>query len=309
MDYGEYHHIHVSERESGIWTDCMWTSAVEFARAVGQDVPATLAEAHTLRAASGDMEGGSSQADVVRGMLKRYGWQGSVRANTNLNPKTYLVPGTVAVVQGSMGKFPTGSHFRRYDPSFTGGHGVCVFRLDTNDRVWWCDPLAPTVGYSGEWMSFADLRLFMSGSPGGAMQYADINSRRSEVFPVVTSKPLPGGPRSWRVIGSAAKPVVINGYDPAQPGKVVKAMTWTAESSALYDAEVSVAWVGVAGTSAPIPKGGPFLHVTNGAYAGLLIVKALVTVPADPPTYTKADIDAAIAANEAKWDAWVASHP
>lgn len=81
-----------------------------------------------------------------------------------------------------------------------------------------------------------------------------------------------GGPRIWRV----AAGVTISGYSVTKPGVAVKTIKFASASSASADAQVYVSWSGP--LPHPIPKGGPFLRVTNGAFAGLLIVQALVTV-------------------------------
>lgn len=64
------------------------------------------------------------------------------------------------------------------------------------------------------------------------------------------------------------------GYDPARPNTLVVDLTWNSASSARASATVSVAWEGT--TNPPVPRGGPFLEVVDGRYAGLLIVAALV---------------------------------
>ena len=66
----------------------------------------------------------------------------------------------------------------------------------------------------------------------------------------------------------------LNGYDPRQPGRVVKAISGPASGTA--SAAVAVSWPGT--DPAPIPRGGPFLAVDSGPLAGLLIVAALVNV-------------------------------
>jgi len=120
----------------------------------------------------------------------------------------------------------------------------------------------------------------------------------------VTRTPYAGGPATWRV----AAGVTLNGYDPAKPGQIVKTMTFSSPSTATASAEAFVAWTPAPG---PVPRGGPFLQVVDGYFAGLLIVKALVTVsvPDDETPYSQADLDEAIAGNEAKWERWVATHP
>ena len=55
---------------------------------------------------------------------------------------------------------------------------MTAFRLDATDRVWWCDPLAPTKyrsgtttrTWDGEWMPRADFVAFINAqASGGAL--------------------------------------------------------------------------------------------------------------------------------------------
>lgn len=125
--------------------------------------------------------------------------------------------------------------------------------------------VVPTVGscdldaFAG---SLAELQAYTKGGP---------------MLGIVTRTPFPAGPRIWRV----AAGTVLPAYDPRQPGKVVKTLTWTTASSARATAEVAVSWPGT--TPAPSPSGGPFLEVLDGSYAGLLIVKAQVKLDDPPP--------------------------
>lgn len=134
------------------------------------------------------------------------------------------------------------------------------------------------------------------GCPGKLIPWAQVGGhgqadQEVEMFPVVNATLLAApNPRPWRV----AAGVTLNGYDPAKPNVVVASFA-TGPSAAACDAEVSVSWVDVpAGQAAPIPRGGPFLRVTLGGFAGLLIVKALVTLyPADALVADPAVIEAA----------------
>lgn len=190
MHFGAYTHDHVSEREPrnqpedphdpAGWEDCTWTSGLELARAVGQPVPATLAEAEALREASGEPPGGGSNiGDLRRGMLERYGWAGAVMPYAQA---LALKVGEVAVVTGTMSELP--DHYRRWDPPFGGAHAAAIFQLDAEDRVWWCDPLAPEGDYEGEWMARAILRLFLGNGP---TMVARMNSRRVQPAQVVVT--------------------------------------------------------------------------------------------------------------------------
>lgn len=171
-------HNHVSERESAHtwpdgqaddakWEDCLWASAIEWVRLTHDDsIPPTLAEAELLRDASGEPPtGGSSADDVARGLRVRYGLtKATIGGFSNL--WSNLNVGVAALAVGSMGAFPAGHRLRRWYPSFNGGHGVLVIRLDEQDRVWWCDPLAPDTGYNGEWAAKAELAAYVNHMPG-----------------------------------------------------------------------------------------------------------------------------------------------
>jgi hypothetical protein len=104
---------------------------------------------------------------------------------------------------------------------------------------------------------------------------------------VVTVTPF-STPRRWVVPAGTT----LHGYDPARPGRVIVTRTFATASSARADATVFV-------TSPVVPRGGPFLRVVDGIYAGLLIVASLVELDPEPPAPAP-DCTAAIAADRAK---------
>lgn len=170
-------HNHVSEREvahtwpdgqkdDSHWEDCLWCSVVEWLNDTWKDVPDTLAYAEKLRDASGEPPtGGSNYTDVQRAFNK-FGIPITVAPLSFAAFWTALKPGTAAVASGENGNLPAGHRLRRFDTDFTGGHAVYVARMDTTDRVWWCDPLAPDTGYSGEWVTKATLKQWMGTRTG-----------------------------------------------------------------------------------------------------------------------------------------------
>lgn len=81
--------------------------------------------------------------------------------------------------------------------------------------------------------------------------------------------------RTWIV----RKGTTLEGYDPLQPGAPVQTVTFDADSSAQADAEVWINWIGPP-PGAPI--GGPFLRVTDGGYAGQLILESTVELQPAP---------------------------
>src|SRR3989304_5670697 len=111
-------HVHVSERQTGKWYDCLWMSAVEWLRMVRDpSIPATHAEGDALRAASGDL-GPSTFGNLAAGVQLRYGW-----TLPKLIPAAdlwiALEPGHAAVVSGGLTAWPAGPHRRRRAPAAT----------------------------------------------------------------------------------------------------------------------------------------------------------------------------------------------
>lgn len=94
----------------------------------------------------------------------------------------------------------------------------------------------------------------------------------------------------------------LNGYDPAQPGKIVKTFgPVSTASGADADTTDTVTWYGT--SAPPVPRGGPFLHVTDGVLAGLLIVASLVQLDPAAPALTQAQVDAQVlAAKQGQYD-------
>jgi hypothetical protein len=264
-------HHHVTEREpDGTWEDCLPSSAVMHARAAhSRAIPATHTEAQSLRNDAGLPEaGGVTIHQILVGFRRRYGWDGGQLVPT-AQFLDRLVPGTSAVVSGRLASFPAGHRLRRWQPGFTGGHAVWVARL-ADGTYWWDDPLAPAVGYAGEEISRDELAVYVRGWPGDQLVAPTLEE--SEMFPVVTREPFQA-PAAWTLPAGA----VLNGYDPTQPGKIVRSVTGPAQGHA--SARVSVRWVGVAaGQKPPVPTGAPFLEVAEGPLAGLLVVERFVTL-------------------------------
>jgi hypothetical protein len=300
-------HVHVSEREvehrwpdgrldDARWEDCLWASAVEWVRATGRPVPPTHAEAEALRAASGQgPAGGSTFADLARGLQARYGLvMPSVRYGWQAVTSAF-VPGRASIVTGSMGAFPAGHRLRRWDPGFAGAHAVFVESLPTGEAVW-CDPLAPAVvdgrRWTGELVGRAEVETFMKMAGAGAV-IGEVKRGGDVMVVVVRERPFLR-PRRFRI--AAGK--TIHGYDPARPGRPVVSRVWKEASSADAIAEVWVSYPDV--TNPPVPRGGPFLKVSNGVYVGLLVVAAEVSLDPEPDP---------VAEVEAKWRRWLATAP
>lgn len=169
-----WRHTHVSEREvahtwpdgrkdDSRWEDCLWCSFVMFLNDSWKDVPDTLTYAEFLRAASSRLPTGGSNFSDVRDAVTRLGIGIAVSPLGFAAFWTALKPGTAGIATGVMGNFPSGHTLRRFSPSFTGGHAIDVSRVDTQDRVWWDDPLAPKGTYQGQWVTKAQLATFMTG--------------------------------------------------------------------------------------------------------------------------------------------------
>ncbi len=192
-------HVHVSERETAhrwpdgsyddaAWEDCTWDSALEYARSVGVKAPATHAEAEALRHEVKGPAGGSNPTEVQTAFKKRYKLNVTIlRGFADMWVK--LVPGTVACVTLSMGAFPKGHRLRRLSPRFAGAHSVTIFRIDEHDRVWWCDPLGPKVGYDGEWVTKAELKGAIDALPFNGHYVGKIVPAMAKPKPVVPPTP------------------------------------------------------------------------------------------------------------------------
>lgn len=135
-------------------------------------IPSTKTEVLRFRAAGGASDDGyTNNQHLERGLKNRY----NVEVETVLRYPliwTKLRPGQGAALFGILARFPYSHHLRRWDPSYRGGHVVFVERLDSTNRVWWMDPLAPaasrigsrTVIYRGEWASASELQTFLGGN-------------------------------------------------------------------------------------------------------------------------------------------------
>lgn len=143
----------VSERESGPWIDCAPCSGVMAAHYGKTSVPATLAAAHKVRSAAGRPHSGGMTASQVRaGLREAYGVSATVIERSEV--PTYLARGYAVVVALTYSRLP--SHLRRWQPSFTGGHSVCLAGRRSDGKVGWFDPLG-TSSWDGEWVAWADV--------------------------------------------------------------------------------------------------------------------------------------------------------
>lgn len=127
--------------------------------------PATLYEAERIRQAAGLGPSGPANSDaLIDGTTKRYGWAPTkIPSGFSVLWSAFAQPGVSATASGKLSNFPTGHRLRRFIPTWTGGHRVYVAKMDDEDRVWWMDPEGPKTGYSGEWVTKAELQTFVNG--------------------------------------------------------------------------------------------------------------------------------------------------
>ena len=194
-------HIHVSEREvahtwpdgqsdDSKWEDCTMDSGTELARLCHDPaIPATHVESEHLRDDAGVRPiGGTTIANLVKGYAVRYKWTAGLQNVSGFATLwAALTPGKAAVAQGSYVNFPIGYTLRRFEPSFTGGHAVFVARVDSQDRVWWCDPLAPQGTYQGQWVTKADLKKYVDSFDGNHL----VSTIIKPVTPTPAEPPMP----------------------------------------------------------------------------------------------------------------------
>lgn len=223
---------------------------------------------------------------------------------------TTLAGGRFIVLNGDSDQFANNT----CSGAFDGDHAVGVHpNIDAQGRWLLGDPIC----HDWRWEDPVVLRRYAEKLAGGTTIRFGVFDTPVPVEELmiakVTRTPWPGGNATFRIPAGAT----ISGYDPAKPGAPVKTNTWTKASQATASARAFVTWSGT--TNPPIPKGGPFLEVIDGYYAGLLIVEAKVSVtpPPDPTPYSQADLDrsrsegvaAGAKTNEDKWEAWVSTHP
>lgn len=127
--------------------------------------PATLEEAEAIRAAAGlGPLGPASSADTIRGCQARYSWAPTqIPAGSDVLLSAFAQPGVSAAVSGKPSSCSTGNPFKRWLPTYLGGHKVYVSRIDDTERLWLQDPEGPKTGYSGEWVTRANLIEFVRG--------------------------------------------------------------------------------------------------------------------------------------------------
>ena len=274
----------VTEREpDGSWEDCTWASGVMLQNAAhgGPAVPSTQAEYQALRVAGGDGPAentgdGSNALQLQTGIAKRYGWTpmrlgapGIATSWAEIWSK--LVPGVGCVLQGSMSGLST--HFRRWDPPFTGAHAVYVQREGPEPRLWLQNPLAPA-SYPGEWLNVADAERYWLGLKGGAV-FAHIGSLAA---PAPKPPVQPPADPNVRVVTVTIIEFPERTFTAAGPLQRYSASAELAPLHGPYTATVDAAAVIEGNPTAP--NGSGFLRLASGGSKGRYVQAAQVTLEA-----------------------------
>ena len=302
-------HSHITEREvwhrwpdgqidDAHWEDCAFTSAVEWARLTAKEsIPATHVEAEALRKDAGlTPAGGAYQWQVVKGLYTRYGAHPAITYGATAIWNA-MSAGTAASVQGSYGVWPDGSKWRRWDPAFKGIHQATAIRLDSQDHVWWCDPLAPQDGtYKGEWMPKAEFLKYINGFAGGG---ALVGSILVESPDTSIGEDMDLAPYVVKAFDPNARMNFNKGVHTAYtPKGTAKMQTLGADSGAHVSCTVA------------IPKGivaihGGFAYITDGIWAGMYMPlwEGTLQEPDAPAVDCSAEVAAAVAPlnSKIKW--------
>lgn len=178
----------VTETDEATWTDCQWAAGLMLAlKASHGAMPATRAEREALREASGDYMGGSSLADLNRGLRTRYGRGVALNRISAASLEKRLVRGDGADVNLLYARLP--DHWTRWDRHFAakGSRSAHAAYVQAEDRggnvhltpsgrlhdVFWQDPLGrspagtdPHDRYRGEWLPFEALVEAMAALSG-----------------------------------------------------------------------------------------------------------------------------------------------
>lgn len=247
--------------ETGKVTDCVPASGLMGVnkRTLGAK-PATASEREALQAAMGTTNLGADAKQLHDGLLKRYGFDQPYGTAWAPIEAALLDPSMGVVIFGSYPKLPLALRQHGRQPTFSGLHAVYAQSLDPAARTTIIgDPLA-TSYYSG--VRIDDLKAYCAG-----LSYMYVTFKEEDVT-TITQDSIPLTQWSTKV-GD------LYGYKIGAPPKKT---TWSRASDAATDAIVSKV--------DPLPAGwpsGPFLRVTNGAYAEYMVPLASVTFTAPDP--------------------------
>jgi hypothetical protein len=103
---------------------------------------------------------GATFPDTDVAISRRYGLKMHILPdNTDATLRAALSkPGYAFALAGQLSNLPDGDYLRRHQPTYTGGHALCVITLG-NGKVLWLDPLAPAK-YAGDTTTVDKAMLF-----------------------------------------------------------------------------------------------------------------------------------------------------
>jgi len=281
---------HVTEREPGAWEDCTIASIIETVRLSipnGRRIPPTITEVNAFRAQMGlpDNHPGTTIEQCVPTAKARYGLRdGEYRLTRDWAVLAPALedPDKVCVVTGMMGAVPASERLT----SFTGAHAVAKHGVRVR-----CDPLGPKDGvYKGNTWPLSTWKSFTHGLPywqamimeaGGAMAVLSMGGV------AVTSNKVAKALRSTNLLDAPGGTRIAS----AQTGYKYP-----------YLGAISGHRMVVVRTAIPYPD-------KIARDTGLYIINADVTIedaPVTAPPPSGTDTGPAV---QAKWEAWVTTHP
>ena len=255
--------------ELGKVTDCVPASGLMGVnkRTYGA-YPVTPAEREALQAAMGTTNLGANAAQLAAGIKKRYGLTIAYGSSWTIISAALRDPKRGVAILGSYTALPAALRSHGRQPTFSGLHCVYAQALDpVAGTTTIGDPLA-TSYYNG--LTIDQLKAYCAGLNFMYALFVE------DIVTVISLDPIP-------VTGWQTKVGDLFGY---KLGVAPRKTTWTKVSGASCDAIVSKV--------EPLPVGwpaGPFLHVTNGTYAGYMVPQASVTfTPPDPCAAVKTEL-------------------
>jgi hypothetical protein len=281
-----------SERESGGWHDCTFSSVLAVLAAGGF-------ERFPLGAYTDPEREALERAQTIFAPEKGANFPATDQAITNryglaLHDSTELAgllarPGLAIAIGGVNARLAT--RLRHWDPTFAGNHAATVITLAPAGLLW-LDPEAP-MGYPGDPISAAEVTTWWNKL---AVRYLALGELAAvttiTLTPFVPPRPVSfTGPRTYL------------GYDPASLAQSGRVTIAAAGSGALAAA---------AGTIVPAPAwavDGRVLHILNGGLAGKLVALAGIGVGAPPPAPApdcSAAVGEALTLRDAAWHAALA---
>lgn len=262
-------------------------------------------------------QGSNINTDLPLACKRRYGITLRGQSGTLRTALTAAGPDTGFVLAGSNGKWPYGDHYRRWDPSFAGGHAAFVIGMGEGKNLWWMDPEAPK-GYTGELISIDKVMQWSYGD-GYARVVKAGEYPHKEVTPMAFQEAvIPKG--VWLYVSSTLAANANNlQVDPGRPMLVVKANATALAHLIMHDTnfghyyvkkgDVTLKALTDQSTTVQVPPDQtsckPYIdaEVATVKAADALLIKAAE----DATDVAEAEADAAKAAL-ADWEAYKAAH-